>query len=166
MKKNLSVLLAGATESGLFSCNNRSGEASRNTETDSTATYIRAGLWPVAYTISTEIRHLKSVAFFIESPRGKFYKFLSTEPLKSRHGFEELVKTGNNYTGVTFKLKEDSEGDNKITVVGNYNENNLTEALKSAKCMDDILALKVRTAIGEYPLLMFDHKIIEISSEL
>jgi len=163
MKKNLSILLANITEVGLFSCQ----DVSRNNqeEVSGKATYISAGLWPVTYTIAPEMKYLKSVAFFVETENGKFHKFLSTEPLKSRLGFEELVKTDNNYTGVTIKLKDGHQGKNKITVVGNYKENNLTEALKSARCMEDILKLMLRsrTSGSEYPLLMFDHKTVEIS---
>jgi|GEM_PF-4427311 hypothetical protein len=171
MKKNLSILLANVTESGIFSCDartdNEQNDAYPDVKQENDTTYIRAGLWPVTYSIAPEMKHLKSVAFFIETPQGKFYKFLSTEPLKSKHGFEELTKIGNYYTGAIFKLKTKQEGHNKITVIGNYYENDLTNDLKSAKSMEDILKIKTRASLlGKCdPHLMFDHKIIDIESE-
>lgn len=153
MKKNISVLLANTTGPGLLSC-----------KPNNEAVYIDAGLWPVTYTIASEMKPLKSVAFFIETDKGKFYKFLSTEPVKSRFGFEELRKTGSNYTGVIIKLREDYGGNSKITVVGNYHENNLTALLKSVKSMDEVLAIKenLSESGSNSSLLMFDHKVIEV----
>lgn len=171
MKKNISILLANVTESGVFSCNKRADNKKSRSEKiarqEIDATYIRAGLWPVAYTIPPKTKQLKSVAFFVETSQGKFYKFLSTEPLKSKYGFEELTKIGNTYTAATFKLKEGQEGNNKITVVGNYDENNLTDVLKSAKCIDDVMKIKAYNSNSgqKDALLMFDHKIIDIETD-
>ena len=117
-------------------------------------------------------KNLNSVAIFIETEDGAFYKFLTTEPEGSAFAFRDgEFHNYHDIDGVTYirvaklaiELPNDVARFNKVAVIGNYavfdpyaalhSGADLTDKLKAVDSWDDLLVLQAPASINNVRLM-------------
>lgn len=131
--------------------------------------YLSAGFGAVTYATAADENEktLASVAFFIETANGDFFRYFSHQPAGSAEGFLSFkTDSDGNYTGVGLKIDgTNTNGKGRVAVVGNYAENGLTavlEAVSSMTALQQVQCNNVAETGIATPLLLF-HDITELN---